>query len=270
MLPIGDVTPTSRRAVVLWALTLANLAVFLLVQLPLEGCAELQLIYRYAAIPRELTTFAPLSPAELEGLLGDCAAGAPAKNVPLSLVTSLFLHGSIGHLLGNLLYLVVFGNNVEDRLGHTRFVLFYATGGAAATLAYTALQPDSTVPMIGASGAIAAVLGAYLILHPRARILTVVPFPLYLVALILPGIRLVRWLVVFSLVTMPAWLLLGAWFGLQFNASQTPTSDQIAYEAHVAGFVAGIVLLVVLDSWRSRHGRTPFHQPRRRGPPPLP
>lgn len=269
MLPIGDVTPTSRRAIVLWALTLANFGVFLFIQLPLEGCAELQFLYRYAAIPRELTTFAPLSPSELDTLLGECAAGAPPKSVPLSLVTSLFLHGGIGHLLGNLIYLVVFGNNVEDRLGHLRFVVFYATGGAAATLAYTALQPDAIVPMIGASGAIAAVLGAYLLLHPRARILTVVPFPLYLIAIILPGIRLVRWLVLFAVVTVPAWLLLGAWFVLQFNASQTPTTDQVAYEAHVAGFVVGILLLLVLDSWRSRHGRTPFHPPRRPGRPPL-
>jgi len=263
VLPIGDVTPTSRRAVVLWLVTLANLAVFVLVQLPLEGCAQLQLIYRYAAIPRELTTLAPLSPAELEALLGACAEGVPAKNIPLSLVTSLFLHGGLAHLLGNLLYLVVFGNNIEDRLGHARFVLFYAVGGAAATLAYTALRPGSTVPLIGASGAIAGVLGAYLVLHPSSRILTLVPFPLYLLAWLLPGIRVVRWWVVFAVVTLPAWLLLGGWFVLQYNASQTPTGDQIAYEAHVGGFLAGIVLLVLLDSWRSRHGRAPFHQRRR-------
>lgn len=263
MLPIGDVTPTSRRAGVVWLLTLANLAIFLVVQLPLEGCAQQQLIYRYAAIPRELTTLTPLAPSELEALLGSCAEGAPAKNIPLSLLTSLFLHGGLAHLLGNLLYLVVFGNNVEDRLGHARFVLFYAVGGAAATLAYTALRPGSTVPLIGASGAIAGVLGAYLVLHPSARILTLVPFPLYVLAWLLPGIRMVRWWVVFAVLTLPAWLLLGGWFVLQFNASQTPTGDQIAYEAHVGGFLAGILLLFVLDSWRSRHGRTPFHERRR-------
>jgi membrane associated rhomboid family serine protease len=266
VLPIGDVNPTSRRAGVLWLLTLANLVVFLAIQLPLEGCAQLQLIYRYAAIPRELTTLAPLSPAELEALLGPCAEGVPPKSIPLSLVTSLFLHGGLAHLVGNLLYLVVFGNNIEDRLGHARFVLFYAVGGAAATLAYTALRPGSTVPLIGASGAIAAVLGAYLVLHPSARILTLVPFPLYLLAWVLPGIRIVRWWVVFAVLTLPAWLLLGGWFVLQFSASQAPTGDQIAYEAHVGGFLAGILLLLLLDSWRSRHGRPPFHERRRRRP----
>jgi membrane associated rhomboid family serine protease len=249
-----------------WLFTLANLGVFLLVQLPLEGCAQLHLTYRFAAIPRELTQLAPLGAAELETLLGSCAVDAPAKNVPLSLLTSLFLHGNLGHLAGNLIYLVVFGNNVEDRLGHVRFVLFYAVGGVAATLAYTALQPDSIVPLIGASGAIAAILGAYVLCYPRARIFTLVPFPLYAVAWLLPGIRLVRWLVVVAVMTVPAWLLLGVWFVLQFTSARSPTGDQIAYEAHVGGFLAGIVLLVVLDGWRRRRHRTPFHPPRRSRP----
>lgn len=263
MLPIGDLNPTSSRALVVWLITLANLGVFLLVQAPLEGCAQLHLTYRFAAIPHELTQLAPLGPADLEALLGTCAADAPAKNVPLSLITSLFLHGGIGHLLGNLLYLVVFGNNVEDRLGHLRFVLFYAVGGAAATLAYTALRPDSVVPLIGASGAIAAILGAYLLCYPNARVLTLVPFPLYVVAWLVPGIRLVRWLLVFAIMSIPAWLVLGGWFVLQFTSARTPTGDQIAYEAHVGGFLGGILLLLVLDGWRRRHHRTPFHPPRR-------
>jgi membrane associated rhomboid family serine protease len=261
VLPIGDVTPTVRRAIIVWLLTLANLGVFLLVQLPLEGCAQLHLTYRFAAIPKELTQLAPLGAGDLEALLGACAADAPAKHVPLSLVTSLFLHGGLGHLLGNLIYLVVFGNNVEDRLGHVRFVLFYAVGGAAATLAYTALQPDSIVPLVGASGAIAAVLGAYVLCYPRARILTLVPFPLYAVAWLIPGIRMLRWFVVVAVMTVPAWLLLGGWFVLQFSSARAPTGDQIAYEAHIGGFLAGVVLLLVLDRWRRRHHRTPFHPP---------
>lgn len=263
MLPIGDVTPTVRRALVVWLFTLANLGVFVLVQLPLEGCAQLQLTYRFAAIPKELTQLAPLGAADLETLLGACAVDTPAKNVPLSLLTSLFLHGNLGHLAGNLVYLVVFGNNVEDRLGHVRFVLFYAVGGMAATLAYTALQPDSIVPLIGASGAIAAILGAYVLCYPRSRIFTLVPFPLYAVAWLLPGIRMVRWLVIVAIMSVPAWLLLGGWFVLQFTSARSPTGDQIAHEAHIGGFLAGIVLLVLLDGWRRRHHRTPFHPPRR-------
>ena len=262
ILPIGDVNPTRRAAVIVWSVTLANLGVFLLLQLPATGCEELQFLYRFSAIPRELTTFAPLSDGELASLLGDCAAGMPEKNVPLSLVTSLFLHGGLGHLASNLLFLVVFGNNVEDRLGHVRFVLFYAVGGAAATLAYTALRPDSIVPLVGASGAIAAVLGAYVLCYPRARILTLVPFPLYAAAWLVPGIRMVRWLVIVAIMTVPAWLLLGGWFVLQFIAARAPTGEQIAYEAHVGGFLAGVVLLLVMDRWRRRHHRTPFHPPR--------
>jgi membrane associated rhomboid family serine protease len=268
VLPIGDVNPTRRAAVVVWLFTLANLGVFLLLQLPATGCEELQFVYRFSAIPRELTTFAPLSGGELESLLGDCANGMPEKNIALSLVTSLFLHGGLGHLASNLLFLVVFGNNVEDRLGHLRFILFYAVGGAGATLAYTAVRPDSIVPLIGASGAVAAALGAYLICWPRARVYTVVPFPLYLVALVIPGIRIVRWLIIFAVVVLPAWLLLGGWFALQVVSARNPTGEPIAYEAHVGGFLAGVVLLLVMDRWRARHGRQPFHATGRRRRPP--
>lgn len=264
VLPIGDVNPVQRRPVLLWLLVLGNLAVFLFVQLPASECAELHLVYRFGAIPRELTTLRPLTSGELEQLLGGCAASAPQKNVPLSLVTSLFLHGGLGHLLGNLLYLIVFGNNVEDRLGHARFLLFTAVGAAVATLSYVAVRPDSTVPLIGFSGAVAAVLGAYLILHPRAQVLALAPFPLYLAAIILPGVRIVRWLVIVAVVMLPAWLLLGAWFLLQFTTPDTPAGGQIAYQAHIGGFVAGIVLLLLLDSWRVRHRRDPFHTPRGR------
>ena len=266
MLPIGDVTPVSRAPLVVWTLAVANLVVFVAVQLQLTGCAELHLVYRFAAIPRELITLTPLGAEELTSLLGECAEGAPDKNVPLSLLTSLFLHGGPAHLIGNLLYLVVFGNNVEDRLGHLRFTVFYAVGGVAATVAYTALRPGSIVPMIGASGAIAAVLGAYLLLQPRSRIFTLVAFPLYLAALVLPGLRIVRWLVIVAVVTVPAWLLLGVWFLLQYQSARTPQGDAVAYEAHVAGFLAGIVLLLLMDTWRSRHGRSPFHPPRQPRP----
>jgi len=264
VLPIGDVNPVQRRPVLLWLLVLVNLGVFALVQFPATGCAEVHLIYRFGAIPRELVTLTPLSAGELERLLGECAADAPDKNVPLSLFTSLFLHGGIGHLLGNLLYLVVFGNNVEDRLGHARFLLFTTVGAAAATLSYVAVRPDSIVPLIGFSGAVSAVLGAYLILYPKAQVLALAPFPLYLVAIVLPGVRIARWFIIFAIVVLPAWLLLGLWFLLQFNVGDTPGGEQIAYQAHIGGFLAGIVLLLVLDAWRSSHQRDPFHTPRRR------
>ncbi|MCC5950158.1 MAG: rhomboid family intramembrane serine protease [Nitriliruptoraceae bacterium] len=257
VLPIGDINPTRRRSVVMWSLLLTNLAAFLGPNLLLEGCEQLAFVYRFAVIPAELTGGGPLPASELGGLLGDCAV--PDKSVWLSAITTMFLHGSLAHLLGNLIFLGVFGDNVEDRLGHGRFLVFYLVGGLAGTATYVALQPSSTVPLVGASGAISAVLGAYLICFPRARVLTLVPFPLYLVALVLPGVRIRTWLIIVAIVTLPAWLLLGGWLALQAMALTDELGDMVAYEAHVAGFVAGILLLLLLDSRRSRRGQEPFH-----------
>jgi membrane associated rhomboid family serine protease len=264
VLPIGDVNPTRRRAVVTFALVVTNLLVYVRSQLPLEGCDEAAFLYRFGAVPRELLERESLTAAELEGLLGSCAAAVDGKSVAVSLVTAMFLHGNLAHLLGNLLFLWVFGNNVEDRLGRVRFVIFYLVGGVVATLAYAAFDPGATTPLVGASGAIAAILGAYLLLFPRAAVLTYVPFPLYLLAFVVPAARIRAWFLIFAVVTLPAWLLLGGWFVLQAVAARSELSSVVAYEAHVAGFIAGIVLLLVLDRRRSRHGQVPFHPPRRR------
>lgn len=261
-LPIGDINPTRRRSFVVWTLVAVNLAVFGYQAFVLQGCEQLLFVYRWAAIPQELLTGAQLSGGDLEGLLGECAGGVGAKNMWLSGITSMFLHGGVAHLVGNLIFLVVFGDNVEDRLGHARFVAFYLLGGAVATLAFVALQPDSVVPLVGASGAIAAVLGAYLICFPGARILTLVPFPLYLLALVLPGVRIRRFLLVVAVVGLPAWLLLIGWFLMQATAANDPVGEMVAYEAHVAGFLAGIVLVLLLDARRRRRGRAPFHPDR--------
>jgi membrane associated rhomboid family serine protease len=265
ILPVGDVNPTRRRAVVTGLLVLVNLAVYGLLQAPLEGCAQAGFVYRFAAVPPELLGLRALPVAEVEAALGSCAAaGAGGKSVPVSLVTAMFLHGNLGHLLGNLLFLWVFGNNVEDRLGRGRFLVFYLVGGVAATIAFSALNPTDVVPLVGASGAIAAILGAYLLLFPRATVLTYVPFPLYLLAFIVPAARIRAWFLIFAIVTLPAWLVLGSWFVLQSFAARSTLSSGIAYEAHVAGFVAGIVLLLVLDRRRSSRGQVPFHDRRRR------
>jgi membrane associated rhomboid family serine protease len=264
VLPIGDVNPTHRRAVVTFALVVINLLVYVRSQVPLDGCDEAAFLYRYGAVPRELLDLESLPTAELDGLLGPCTAAVDGKSVAVSLVTAMFLHGNLAHLLGNLLFLWVFGNNVEDRLGRVRFVVFYLVGGVVATLVYAALNPASTTPLVGASGAIAAILGAYLLLFPRATVLTYAPFPLYLLALVIPAARIRAWFLVFAVVTLPAWLVLGGWFVLQAVAARSELSSAVAYEAHLAGFVAGIVLLLVLDRRRSRHGQVPFHPPRRR------
>lgn len=259
VLPIGDANPTHRVAVVTWVLLSANVAVFLLLQLPLAGCDLEVFIYRFAAVPRELTGLAPLSPGELEQLLGACAAEVEEKRIALSAVTSMFLHGNLAHLIGNMIYLAVFGPNVEDRLGRGRFVAFYLVGGVAATVAFAAARPATLLPLVGASGAIAAILGAYLLVFPRARVFTLVPFPLYLLAVFLPRVRIRVWLLFVAVVSLPAWLLLAGWFAAQFVAVRSPVTGNVAYEAHVAGFLAGIVLLLLLDRRRARRGQQPFH-----------
>jgi membrane associated rhomboid family serine protease len=154
----------------------------------------------------------------------------PAAFTPASLVTSMFLHGGWMHFIGNMLYLWIFGDNVEDRLGHARFLVFYFLCGFIAALGQTWMDPYSTVPMIGASGAIAGVMGAYLVLYPRSRVLTLIPL-----------------IIIWEIIELPAVFLLGFWFLMQlFSAGAIATTAQatsggVAFMAHVAGFVAGTV-----------------------------
>jgi membrane associated rhomboid family serine protease len=155
-----------------------------------------------------------------------------------TLFTSMFMHGSLMHLLGNMLYLWIFGNNVEDSMGHLRFVMFYLLAGVAAALAQALPNPGSTIPMVGASGAISGVLGAYLLLHPRAHVLVLIP------------------LGVFSqLVHLPAVLVLGLWFVLQIVSSMfaDPNAGGVAFGAHIGGFIAGMALLPLFKKRRVRY-----------------
>ncbi len=269
VIPIGDLNPTRRRPHINWLFLAINVGVFVWQHLALDACEQVAFVYRFAVVPQEVVGFAPLPEAAVDQLLGPCPPPGVEKIVALSVVTSMFLHADLFHLLGNMIFLAVFGDNVEDRLGKLRYALFYLAGGVIAAGSYVVLQPDSIVPLIGASGAVAAILGAYLILSPGARVLTYVPFPLYLLALLIPGIRIRVWFVIFAIVKMPAWLLLGGWLAYQFLAVRSPDAGNIAYEAHIAGFVAGIVLLLVLDRHRLRHGQPTFHpvrRPRRGGP----
>jgi membrane associated rhomboid family serine protease len=159
-----------------------------------------------------------------------------------SVFTSMFLHAGWLHFLGNMLYLWIFGDNVEDRLGHVRFVIFYLFCGAVAAVAHAAINPSSTVPTIGASGAIAGVMGAYFVLFPRSRILAVVPLFFYM-----------------EIIEVPALLFLGFWFIMQFFSgigslavSGDVQSGGVAFWAHVAGFIAGIVGVAVFRIRKSR------------------
>ncbi|MBM7854822.1 membrane associated rhomboid family serine protease [Desulfohalotomaculum tongense] len=145
------------------------------------------------------------------------------------LTTTMFLHGGWFHLLGNMLYLWIFGDNVEDRMGHGRFLIFYLFTGYIATLTHVYSMPHSTVPMVGASGAIAGVLGAYLVLYPRARVLTLLPIGIFI-----------------NIIRIPAVLFLGFWFFLQVINQVTVSSastQSVAWWAHIGGFLTGAVLV---------------------------
>lgn len=172
-----------------------------------------------------------------------CVLGPPAydKSPVLSVLTAMFLHGSWLHLLGNMLFLLIFGNNIEDRMGHVRYLLFYLVCGYAAGYGFALTNSYSATPLIGASGAIAGVLGAYLVLYPRVRVWILVPFLLFL------PLRL------------PAWLVLGFWFVLQalYSTGQAVAeAGTVAYLAHVVGFIVGMLL-----AWPLKPG-TP-HRPNR-------
>jgi membrane associated rhomboid family serine protease len=156
----------------------------------------------------------------------------------VTIFTSMFLHGSLLHLAGNMLYLWIFGDNIEDRVGHVRFVIFYLLCGALAALAQALPDTRSTIPMIGASGAVSGVLGAYVVLYPRAKVLVALPL-----------------LIVFYTVRVPAVVVLGVWFGGQLLSSFAADSGAggVAFGAHVGGFLAGMILIL----WFRRNRRRP-------------
>lgn len=166
----------------------------------------------------------------------------PIREAP-TLISSLFLHGGILHIVGNMFFLIVFGDNVEDRMGHSRFLLFYLLGGTVATLVHGFFSQGSNIPLVGASGAISAVLGAYIVLFPRQKVLTFIP-PLFLPWLFL---RLFGRIRRFFVPWLPAWLYIGYWAVLQFFEAgngllnQDANMSNVAFFAHVGGFVFGVL-----------------------------
>ncbi|MFK4149521.1 rhomboid family intramembrane serine protease [Streptomyces sp. NPDC004065] len=259
VIPVHDVNPARRTPWVTYALIAANFVVFLStpgVSGSLTGGSTLaQLCHleafteHYALVPRELIHH-QLPRLVPTGGIGygphgpGCVLAPPpyGKSPELSVLTSMFLHGSWLHLLGNMLFLWIFGNNIEDRMGHVRFLLFYVVCGYAAGYGFALLNADSGEPLIGASGAIAGVLGAYLVLYPTARVWVLVPF------------------LIFLPLRLPAWLVLGFWFVLQafYSAGQgVSQAGTVAYAAHVVGFVAGMLIALPL-----RPGTPPPPQPR--------
>jgi len=215
MIPISDNIPTHHFPIITLAIIILSVAVFLW-QLSLGPTGQQAVVLSLGTVPSVLFGSKQLPP-ELQVL--------PAE---ATLITSMFLHGGWMHLIGNMLYLWIFGNNIEDAMGHKRFVLFYLLSGVLAALAFAVPNIDSTVPMIGASGAISGVLGAYLILYPRAKILVLIPLGFFLTHMRLSAI----------------WVL-GFWIILQvINSLITPsTGGGVAWGAHLGGFVAGILLI---------------------------
>ena len=214
MFPLRDNIPAHRFPAVTIGLIAANVAVFLYQYLLAPQSAQ-RMIVLYGLIPRELTSGVPLVPHPFP--------------VEVTLFSSMFVHGGLFHVGGNMLYLWIFGNNVEDAMGHARFVLFYVLSGLAAAFTQVMAGPNSAIPMVGASGAVSGVLGAYLLLYPHARVLTLVTLGWF-----------------WRLVEIPAVIVLGFWIVVQVANGLLTFNFQgggVAWFAHIGGFAAGMVLL---------------------------
>jgi membrane associated rhomboid family serine protease len=254
VLPIHDENPTSGFAWLTVALIVANVAVFIWLQPRDSGIEDVKFVYEWAAVPCEVMEGRPLTAAENpntnNGIEGRCLAEIgnvrsceategsknctifPDKNVWLSIVFSMFLHGGWLHLGLNMVFLWVFGNNIEDHLGRFKFMLFYLGAGVVATFVHIGMDTSSTIAVIGASGAIAGVMGAYLVWFPEAQVRT-----------------LVFVLLIFFVRIRAKWLLL-IWFASQFLIV---ADSGVAWAAHVGGFIFGaLVALIVRDSPRAR------------------
>jgi membrane associated rhomboid family serine protease len=218
VIPLHDDTPTETPPIVTIALIISCTLVFLYeVALP-PDVGEL-FVYRYGAIPA--------------AIFGRATLPAEATAIPphLTILTSVFLHGGWMHLIGNMLYLWIFGNNVEDVMGHGRFIVFYLTCGIIAALSHAVIEPASGVPMVGASGAISGILGAYLLLFPRAQVLVIIPLG-----------------IISRMMYVPAALVLGLWFLVQVLSGGMSLGQEgggVAFFAHIGGFLAGMLLIGV-------------------------
>ncbi|MCG3203059.1 MAG: hypothetical protein NFCOHLIN_02977 [Gammaproteobacteria bacterium] len=234
MIPLHDDNPTRIQPVVTM-MTIALCALVFLWQMSLGGEGGQRVVYSLGVIPAVLFDRAEL-PVEL--------ALVPAE---ATVFTSMFLHGGFMHLAGNMLYLWIFGNNVEDSMGHVRFAVFYLLCGVVAAVGQAWMHPDSQIPMIGASGAISGVLGAYLLLYPHARVLTVVPLGFYA-----------------QMIRLPALIVLGFWFVMQIFSSAMAGGGEkggVAWFAHVGGFIAGMMLIPVF-----KHRDVPLFHPAQPAP----
>jgi rhomboid family protein len=232
MFPLKDDLPSRSTPVVMVGLILANVLVFIYQAFlglgsPREAAGAAQeFVLEFGLLPCRLT--------------GACLVAGDLPSPVFTIFSSMFLHGGFFHVAGNMLYLWIFGNNVEDALGHLRFLLFYLTSGVAAAATQTLVAPDSQVPMIGASGAISGVLGAYLILFPHANVYTLVIFGFF-----------------WRIVRIPAMIVLGFWMVVQIlnGLGSLGAGGGVAWFAHIGGFFAGMILLFVIRPRRPAQAR---------------
>jgi membrane associated rhomboid family serine protease len=237
MIPLSDENPTLHPPLVTYLLLGAILATWVLVQgAGFDGVTLAATVCNYGMVPGELTREAPLGTGVPIGPNMACVIDDWSLNV-LTPITSMFLHGSWMHLLGNCLFFWVFGNNVEDSMGHVRFIVFYLACGLAAAAAHVMLDPGSPVPTVGASGAISGIMGAYLVLYPQVRVKMLIPIIIY------------PWIV-----HLRAWVVLLWWFGVQVLSGlpqlmslRREVSGGVAVWAHVGGFVAGVLLIRLFE-----------------------
>ena len=220
MFPLQDENPTELTPVVTYIIIALNVAVWLLVQQGGAGEGFLQSLCTFGAIPADIT--GGLQAGEILQLAPEavCQVGGLGW---LTILTSMFMHGGWMHLIGNMWFMWVFGNNVEDSMGHVRFVVFYLLCGALASVAHIITDPASVVPTVGASGAISGIMGAYLVLYPRVRVHT---------------------FLFYAVIALPAWVLLVEWLVIQVVSgfgTMGVEGGGVAFWAHVGGFVAGVI-----------------------------
>jgi membrane associated rhomboid family serine protease len=247
LFPLRDENPTLTTPVVTIAFILVNVIVWLYVEG--GGMSERLLadaVCQFGLIPAEVTnSTGGYSGVELGGSLPACSFGGLTRS---AILTSMFMHGGWVHLIGNMWFLWLFGNNIEDSMGSGRFLVFYLLVGTVAAVSHVVAGPGSAMPMVGASGAVSGIMGAYLLLYPRVRIQTLFIFVILL-----------------RIIAVPAWLVLALWFALQVLAAYMAPVDTggVAVWAHIGGFVAGALMIRIFSDRKrvaARMERAPVHQ----------
>jgi membrane associated rhomboid family serine protease len=230
VIPLKDSNPTERFPIITVAFIILNILVFLY-QASLADDSVESFVGAFSLVPARLFHVGTVLP-------GPVPAG-------VTIFTSQFLHGGLFHLVGNMLYLWIFGNNVEDAMGRIRFIIFYLLCGALAAMTHAFMNPQSSIPMIGASGAVSGILGAYVLLYPKARILTLFTLGFFI-----------------RMIEVPAIMVLGFWLVFQFlNALLGQGTSGVAWYAHIGGFLAGMALIILFKRndvplWGKRRYRT--------------